>query len=109
LRLHEVLNELKFGIREIDPTLLGALESVKSKIDINIGVLKEKSVAAQKRRNEVAVRQIEKAVNGLLPDGGLQERTLNALAYMNKYGPELIKWLIAELDITAFRHQVLTL
>jgi len=45
------------------PTLLGALESVKSKIDINIGVLKEKSVAAQKRRNEVAVRQIEKAVN----------------------------------------------
>ena len=106
---HDALNELRFGIKEIDPTLLGTLDGVKSKFDINLGVLKEKAVAAQKRRNEVALRQIERAAATLLPNGSMQEREINLLYYMNKYGPDLVKWLMGELDITAFKHQVLTL
>lgn len=106
---HDALNELKFGLKDIDPTLLGTLEGVKSKIDINLGVLKEKAITAQKRRNETAVRQIERAATSLLPNGGLQERELNIVYYMNKYGPELVKWLVGELDITGFKHQILML
>jgi bacillithiol biosynthesis cysteine-adding enzyme BshC len=105
--LHEALGELKFGLNEIDPTLLGALENVASKIDVNIGVLREKSVAAQKRRNETAVRQIEKAAAGLLPAGSLQERELSPVYYMNKYGEGLGAWLADRIDITGFKHQIL--
>lgn len=105
--VHDALSELKFGLREVDPTLLGALDSAKSKIDINIGVLKEKAIAAQKRRNETAVRQIERAVGTLLPNGNLQEREINVVYYMNKYGPDLVKWLVGELDVTGFKHQLL--
>jgi bacillithiol biosynthesis cysteine-adding enzyme BshC len=108
-RILESLNELKYGLKEIDPTLLGALEGASSKIDINIGVLKEKAAAAQKRRNEVAVRQIEKAARGLLPDGSLQERNISILHYLNKYGPDLVEWLMAEMDINGFKHQALEL
>jgi uncharacterized protein YllA (UPF0747 family) len=107
-RLHESLSELKFGLKEVDPTLLAVLDGVTSKIEINMGVLKEKALAAQKRRNETAVRQIERAVNGLLPNGGLQERELNILHYMGKYGPSIVKRLLTEIDITAYGHQVLT-
>ena len=107
--VHGALNELKFGLNEVDPTLLGSLENVASKIDVNIGVLKEKAVAAQKRRNQTAVRQIEKAAAGLVPGGILQERELSAVYFMNKYGPELPKWLMEQVDITGFKHQVLTL
>jgi uncharacterized protein YllA (UPF0747 family) len=106
---HEALGELKFGLKEIDPTLLGALESVKSKIDGNLNVLKEKTVAAQKRRHEVAMRQIERATSSLLPGGSLQEREISVLYFMNKYGPDLVKWLVGEVDITGFKHQILTL
>jgi bacillithiol biosynthesis cysteine-adding enzyme BshC len=105
--LREGLGELKFGLNEIDPTLLGALENVSSKIDVNIGVLREKSVAAQKRRNETAVRQIEKAASGLLPAGSLQERELSPVYYMNKYGEGLGAWLADRIDITGFKHQIL--
>jgi len=87
--VHDALSELRFGIKEIDPTLLNALDGVKSKFDINLGVLKEKTLAAQKRRNEVAMRQIDKALNALLPNSSLQERELNIAYYMNKYGPSL--------------------
>jgi bacillithiol biosynthesis cysteine-adding enzyme BshC len=106
---HDALNELKFGLKEIDPTLLGALEGVKSKIDGNLSVLKEKTVAAQKRRHETAMRQIERAMGGLLPNGVLQEREINVIYYMNKYGPDLVKWLVGEVDIAGFKHQILTL
>jgi len=105
--LHDALGELKFGLNEIDPTLLGALENVSSKIDVNLGVLREKSVAAQKRRNDTAVRQIEKAAAGLLPSGSLQERELSPLYYMNKHGEGLGSWLADRMDIGAFRHQIL--
>jgi bacillithiol biosynthesis cysteine-adding enzyme BshC len=107
--IHTALNEMKFGLKEIDPTLIAALENVQAKIDGNMNVLKEKSIAAQKRRNETAVRQIEKAANTLLPNGSLQEREINILYMMNKYGPDLVKWISGELDIAAFKHQLLTL
>jgi bacillithiol synthase len=106
---HDALNELKFGLKEIDPTLLGALEGVKSKIDGNLSVLREKTVAAQKRRHETAMRQIERAIAGLLPNGVLQEREVNVIYYMNKYGPDLVKWLVGEVDIAGFKHQILSL
>jgi len=105
--VHDALNELKFGLKDVDPTLLGALDSAKSKIDINIGVLKEKAIAAQKRRNETAIRQMERAVGTLLPNGTLQEREISILYYMNKYGPELVKWLMGEMDVAGFKHQLL--
>ncbi len=108
-RVHESLNELKFGLNEIDPTLLGALENAVGKIDTTIGVLKEKGTAAQKRRNETAVRQIEKAANGFLPNASLQEREISILYYMNKYGPDLVQWTKERLDIAGFKHQILTL
>jgi uncharacterized protein YllA (UPF0747 family) len=107
-RMQEALSELRFGIREIDPTLLSALENVKSKTEGNLAVLKDKAHAAQAKRNEVAVRQLERAVNGLLPDGSLQERTLSIVTFTNKYGPEIVRWLMSELDISAFEHQILT-
>ena len=107
--VHDALHELKFGLKEVDPTLLGTLEGVKSKIDTNLGLLKDKAFAAQKRRNETAVRQIERAAAGLMPNGGLQERELSVLYYMNKYGPDLVKWLTSELDINGFKHQIITL
>ncbi len=108
-QIRSALNEMKFGLKEIDPTLIGALENVQSKVDGNLNVLKEKSIAAQKRRNETALRQVERAAAGLLPNGNLQERELNLLQYMNKYGPDIVKWIAGELDITAFKHQLLRL
>jgi bacillithiol synthase len=103
------VNELRFGLKELDPTLLGALENVAGKIEGNLGQLKEKSIAAQKKRNETAVRQIERAVESLLPAGTLQERQVNVVYFLNKYGPGFIKWLAGEIDITGFQHQIVSL
>jgi bacillithiol biosynthesis cysteine-adding enzyme BshC len=104
----DVMNELQFALKEIDPTLLGPLESTRGKATSSLAVLKDKAFAAQQRKNDTVVRQLERGTSSLLPNGGLQERELSLLYYMNKYGPDLPKWLMDELDITGFRHQIIT-
>jgi bacillithiol synthase len=105
--LTDALNELKFGLGEVDPTLTGALENSIGKIHTTVNLLKEKSVAAQKRQHETAVRQVEKAVGGVLPGGLMQERQVNIISFINKYGPDVMKWLEHNVEITGFKHQLL--
>jgi bacillithiol biosynthesis cysteine-adding enzyme BshC len=107
--VNEALNELKFGLKEIDPTLLGALDGVASKIDSHLANLKEKSVVAQKRKNEIAVRQLEKSARSVLPNGNLQEREVNVVHYMNRHGFDIVKWMASQIDINGFKHQLLPL
>jgi len=108
-RVKESLNELKFGINQIDPTLLGALETAASKIEFQLNVLKEKTINAQKKKNEIALKQVEKVANNILPFGELQERQINVIYFMNKYGLDFVKWLTEELRIDLFHHQVIHL
>jgi bacillithiol biosynthesis cysteine-adding enzyme BshC len=106
-RLKDALNELRFGLRELDPTLLGALDGVNERLVKNLDVLRGKATEAQKRRNDTAVRQLERASQALIPGGGLQERQLSVLHYLNRYGTDLVRWLESELDIHGFKHQLL--
>ncbi|HEY4613151.1 MAG TPA: bacillithiol biosynthesis cysteine-adding enzyme BshC [Bacteroidota bacterium] len=100
---------MKEGIQTIDPTLVGALENAKSKMKGALDVLKEKTIAAQKRRHEVSLRQIDKAALYLYPNGNFQERELNIVYFLNKYGLEFVKWLYGELSIEKFKHQIIQL
>jgi bacillithiol biosynthesis cysteine-adding enzyme BshC len=108
-RAREVYKELGFGLREVDQTLLGVLDGVISKSEHQLDILHEKANAAQKRRNETVVRQIERACQEFLPGGLLQERGLSILYFMNKYGPDLVRWFVDELDVTTYKHQILSL
>ena len=107
--LNEALQSLRNGLSKIDPTLLGALDTAKNKIDFQIDVLKQKTTAAQKRQNEVALRQVEKAAHHLFPSSNFQERELNVLHFLNKYGLEFLRWLYGELVIDKFKHQIIHL
>lgn len=108
-RIGDIANEMKFGLNYIDPTLLGALESTSSKIAQALQVLREKALAAQKQRHDIALRQIAKISNSLYPGNNLQERELNIVTFMNKYGPDIVNRLFADIDIATTEHQILWL
>ncbi len=105
----ETLESLRAGLMKIDPTLAGALDTAKSKIDFQLETLRQKTVAAQKRQNEVTIRQVEKAANHVFPGSNFQERELNILHFLNKYGLEFLRWLRGELVIDKFKHQIIRL
>ncbi len=107
--VNEALEGITPILQRIDPTLIGALENVTKKTAANLEGLKERAVAAQKRQHEVSLRQIDKVTNLVYPQSNFQERELNVLYFLNKYGLEFLRWLYGELKIDAFRHQLIKL
>lgn len=108
-RIDDLINEMKFGLNYVDPTLLGALETTRSKTHVNFQLLKEKTVEAQKRRHEVALRQVGRVANSIFPNGNFQERELNIVYFLNKHGLDFVQRLYNELQIDTFKHQVIRL
>jgi bacillithiol biosynthesis cysteine-adding enzyme BshC len=101
------LIQLKPALQSIDPTLLPALDHTLEKINTHLTVLKEKTVAAQKRQHEVSLRQIDKAAMNLFPGMDFQERQVNILYFLNKYGLEFVRWLFREIEVDRLKHQLL--
>jgi bacillithiol biosynthesis cysteine-adding enzyme BshC len=109
LSVQETFEAIAPVLQRIDPTLNGALENVSRKTIMNIEGLKERTVAAQKRQNEVSLRQIDKVSNLIYPQANFQERELNVVYFLNKYGLEFLRWLYGEVKIDLFKHQVIRL
>ena len=109
LSIQETFEAIASVLQKIDPTLNGALENVSRKTIVNVEGLKERAVAAQKRQHEVSLRQIDKVSNLVFPRANFQERELNVIYFLNKYGLEFLRWLYGELSIDLFKHQVIRL
>jgi bacillithiol biosynthesis cysteine-adding enzyme BshC len=104
-RMFDIANELKFGLEMIDPTLIGPLENTQAKLEEILVLLKNKAIEAQRKKHEVALRQISRVSNNVFPDGTFQERYLNLVYFLNKYGLHFHDKLMTELSIDEFKHQ----
>ncbi|MDE3057256.1 MAG: bacillithiol biosynthesis cysteine-adding enzyme BshC [Bacteroidota bacterium] len=107
--VHDTIQEARFGIQQIDATLAGSVDSTLAKIDSYLNVLKDKTLKAQLQRQEVSVRQVQRAALVLRPNDNFQERVLSVTYFLNKYGPDFVKWLSGELAIDRFQHQIIEL
>jgi len=105
----ESLTSLKDGLESIDPTLVPAMENTLTRMQGALNNLKEKTIAAQVRQHEISLRQLDKVAISLFPHSNLQEREMNIIYFLNKYGLELLRWLRNELALDKFMHQVVNL
>ncbi|MFA6468993.1 MAG: bacillithiol biosynthesis cysteine-adding enzyme BshC [Bacteroidota bacterium] len=109
IRIKEALNEARFGIQQIDQTLNGTIDSTLGKFQQQLEVLKQKTQKAQQQKEEISLKQIRKASMNIFPNGNFQEREFNVIQYLNKYGPDFVKWIANELVIDKYQHQVITI
>jgi len=105
----ESLTSLKDGLESIDPTLVPAMENTLVRMQGALNNLKEKTLSAQVRQHEISLRQLDKVAISLFPNSNLQEREMNIIYFLNKYGLELLRWLSSELILDKFMHQVINL
>ena len=108
-KIEVALDQLKEKLFEFDRTISDASTKYKQKIFNDLDVLKEKALDAQKKKHEVTLRQIDKAINSLYPNSNLQERELNFIYFAHKYGLDFLKQVFNELEINKFKHQVINL
>jgi len=104
-----LFEDISSKLTAIDKTLGDLSEKSKQRIDQALDYLKNKASEAEKRKYETSIRQLTKVRNILFPNGSLQEREINFIYFVNKYGMDFIKWLYKELEINKFEHQILEL
>ncbi len=105
--LNSFYDNLKLQLRKIDSTLEIPVEKARAKALNNLNILKEKAVKAVEMNNQTAFRQIEKTRNLIFPEERLQERRLNIIYFLNKYGIEFIDFLVNNVAINKYEHQII--
>lgn len=84
------VQELADVAREVDPTLKGPVQHVRSVAFDAVGDVEKKIVQAVKRQSEIALQQIEKAHHHLYPESKPQERVFNPFYYLVRYGEDFV-------------------
>ena len=94
-------------LAELDPTLLNNAATRRRKMLYHIGALRKKALLAFGRKNGDAERRILELFDAVMPDGHLQERSINVFYFINRYGPEFMKRIYDAADLTDKRHRIL--
>jgi uncharacterized protein YllA (UPF0747 family) len=93
----------------LDPTLKGAVGTTGDHMQHALKTLHHKIIQAAKRKNDTLRRQFDRTRHLAFPGGTPQERALNVVFALNRYGLSLPERLIDTLPLDTGRHYVLTL
>mgnify|MGYP006273739071 CR=1 FL=1 len=108
-RIHQALNDLKPMAETVDATLGRSVEATRAALVNEMNALKQRVVRAEKRQQDEVRSQIEKACVNLMPDRGLQERTLNPTYFFNKYSMSLLDTVRTHIDVHDASHRLIQL
>jgi bacillithiol synthase len=79
-------SELMRVVAALDPTLAATVDKTKTQSLQGLDALAGKTRKAQKQAEEITIGKLRKTHALLFPLGGMQERTLTALMFVNRYG-----------------------
>jgi len=105
---HE-LDRLREDLESIDPTLAGALDTGRKKINYQLEGLRTRFVRAQMGRDEAAHRQLQRAFDQLYPNKDLQERHINITSLLARHGTYVIEWIFNAINLGSSEHQIVKL
>jgi bacillithiol synthase len=83
--------ELRKAVGEVDPTLSGPVDHLRSQGFALVDDVERKVVQALRREQAIALQQLEKAQLHLYPRGRPQERVFPAVYYLARYGSRVLE------------------
>ncbi|HMU33423.1 MAG TPA: bacillithiol biosynthesis cysteine-adding enzyme BshC [Pyrinomonadaceae bacterium] len=93
----------------VDPTLAANLATRRRKMLYHIAALRKKAYQSELKRNSDADRRLRRLFSELYPSGALQERTLNIVGLIDRYGIDVIDWIYSAIDLEDRGHRVVYL
>lgn len=106
-QINAELDRLDKGLSERDPTIAASLATRRKKVMYHLETLRDKALRSEIQKDETTRRRIENIFDALLPKGVLQERQLNVVTFLNKYGPGFVEWLYDAVDLDDKEHRVI--
>ena len=102
------LGTIEAEVPVVDPTLVGAVQSTRGRLERDLRSLRGKIVQAAKRRDDTLQRQFRRARAQAFPMGEPQERAVAGIYFLNQYGPEMVDRLLDRLPLGVGHHWLLT-
>ncbi len=102
MELHEVVKIFDEGVQK-------TLDKTRGKIDYELKSLQDKILKAYKKENDNIVHAVQSTGDFLFPEASMQERHLNILTFINRYGMEFMDKISEHLKVDSYDHQVLCL
>lgn len=109
VRIGEELEHMRPVLEGVDPTLGGALDNSKQKILHQVDSLHARFVKGESRRHEVLDRQLNALSTRVFPERKLQERVVNVVSFLVRYGLNLVPMMDSEMELDGCVHQVVEL
>jgi uncharacterized protein YllA (UPF0747 family) len=106
---NQELDALQEQLRRVDPTLAGALDTGRRKINYQIDGLRTRFQRAQMSRDEAVHRQLQHAFDLLYPNKVLQERSINITSLLSRHGRYVVDWIYDAIDLASTEHQIVYL
>lgn len=103
--VNSVFYQLKQKLEAIDKNLVNTLEKKDQQYKDSLNLLKDKFMSSYLNQNEIVTKQLNKILSVIFPEHSLQERSLNIVYFLNKYGMDFIQHLKDNIDIERFEHQ----
>ena len=107
--MNNELDRLRQELATIDPTLAGALDTGRKKINYQLDGLRTRFIRAQMGRDEAAHRQLQRVFDQLYPGKDLQERHINITSLLARHGTYVIEWIFNAINLGSEDHQVVYL
>lgn len=103
------LGQLEKIVAEVDPTLINAIQKTGQKIDSGIELIMSKITSAIRQREAVEMDQLKRALLFIFPENNYQERVINIIYLLIKYGPDFVSDLYQELPLDTRPHYLIYL
>jgi bacillithiol biosynthesis cysteine-adding enzyme BshC len=108
-QVYRPFSDLKGRLRSLDPTLETSLEGTLNYMMFRIGKFEKKLVRHLKKAEHLTATQLRRAAEALYPKRDLQERTLNSMSYLSRYGMDLVDTLVQAVPESYGKHYMVEL
>ncbi len=103
------LERLDEKLTKLDPTLSANLTTRRRKILYHINALQKKYHRSVAEKDAIVSRQLRGAFSELLPNDGLQERSVGITTFIDRHALRFIDWLYESIDLDDRGHRVIYL
>ncbi len=111
--LKNTFNEYRRKITEkttiLDPTAVSPVEKTFDSTEANMDRLAGRLIKKARDQNDLMTGHFETIYKAVFPDKHLQERFIGSIYFLNKYGPDWIRYLFDNLEMDSNTHQIIQL
>lgn len=104
--LQDRLDEIRKIGASLDSTLVGMVDKSEQKMKYQLDKIQGRYQNALQAANKIAAERSTRALNSIIPENKMQERTYSIISYFLRYGKDFSRYLSRNVTIQTDKHHI---